>query len=734
MDAWMSRARSAESRAFGEGNWNQEKGKNTTADRRQRTTVKDQRTKTKENIYRICRFLMYDIQTMKGGISMDKTKWLIVMFSIIICLMCGGAGHATPKIIVDANQTLTEISPTMIGIFFEDINFGADGGLYAELIKNRSFEFDWPLMGWNVIKKANADGRVLILRDENRPRNPRFARILLNEPGEGFLLNNEGFRGMGIKKGMEYRFQIDTRLVEGEFRHLKVELIDAVGNVLADKTVDGFSSQWKTLYCTLKSKSTEAKASLNIWIDGRGKLDIDMVSLFPTDTWNGRKNGLRADLVQLLADLKPGFLRFPGGCIVEGFNLSQRYQWKHTVGDPAERIWNICRWNFEFKHRPAPDYFQSYGLGFYEFFVLAEDLGAEPMPILNCGMACQFNTAELVPMDQIDPYVQDALDLIEFANGSADSGWGKIRAEMGHPKPFQMKMIGIGNEQWGPQYIERYQVFAQTIKDKYPDMNLIAATGSDATIFPDGPTEIEYLWSVWRKLKPEIVDEHFYRPPDWFLENVHYYDDYDREGPEIFVGEYAAQSAGVAQPNRNSWKCALYEAAFLIGLERNADLVKMSCYAPLFGNENAWQWRPDLIWFDNLNAYGSANYYVQQLFSLYKGKFLLPTSVEEAPKLDDSKTALHASATRDDSGYIIIKAVNASNRSVETYIDLRGLDRVGGDSRITLLKSDSLDDENSLQAPKKITPSESSLDISTPQFIYQFEPYSLTVIRIPVED
>ena len=669
---------------------------------------------------------------MKGGNPMNQLK--TSGFGLILGILLCAAVYPMPKITVQVNHPGAGISPEMVGIFFEDINFGADGGLYAELVKNRSFEFERPLMGWKVIKKANADGRVLILRDETRPRNPRFARILLNNPGDGFLLNNEGFRGMGIKAGMEYRFRIDTRVIKGKFDLMTLELIDSGGDVLATGTVDGFSSGWTTGRCVLKAKSTEANASLNIRIDGQGELDIDMVSLFPRDTWKNRENGLRADLVQLLADLKPGFLRFPGGCIVEGFDLSQRYQWKHTVGDPAERIWNINRWNFEFRHRPAPDYFQSYGLGFYEFFLLAEDLGAEPMPILNCGMACQFNTGELVPMDQIDPYVQDALDLIEFANGSPDSGWGKIRAEMGHPASFHMKMIGVGNEQWGPQYIERYQVFAKAIKAKYPDMNLIAATGSDATIFPDGPAEIEYLWSEWRKLQPEIVDEHFYRPPDWFLENTDYYDSFKRKGPKIFVGEYAAQSEGVARPdNRNSWKCALYEAAFLIGLERNADLVKMSCYAPLFGNENAWQWRPDLIWFDNLNAWGSANYYVQQIFSLYKGEFLLPTSVEEAPELDESKTALHASATQDSSGAVIIKAVNASGRIIETTIDLKGLNSIDGESRVILLKSESLDDENTLQSPQKIAPTESPLDISSSRFIYRFEAYSLTVIQIPVK-
>jgi alpha-L-arabinofuranosidase len=292
----------------------------------------------------------------------------------------------------------------------------------------------------------------------------------------------------------------------------------------------------------MKSDGTEAQAGLNAWIEGTGELDIDMVSLFPMDTWKGRKNGLRPDLVQLLADLKPGFLRFPGGCIVEGFDLSQRYQWKNTIGPLNERVSNINRWNFEFKHRPTPDYYQTYGLGFYEFFLLAEDIGAEPMPIINIGMACQFNTGELVPVDQLAPYLRDALDLIEFANGSADSQWGGIRARMGHPGPFNMKMIGIGNEQWGPQYIERYKEFAGAIKAKYPDMQLIAATGSDGTIFPNGIAEIEYLWSEWRKLKPEIVDEHFYRNPEWFLKNTGWYDGWLFAGYRIGDGGYAAES------------------------------------------------------------------------------------------------------------------------------------------------------------------------------------------------
>ncbi|MBN2105597.1 alpha-L-arabinofuranosidase [bacterium] len=649
--------------------------------------------------------------------------------------MMSVAGFSAPAIEVDVGRIVSDISPTMTGIFIEDINFGADGGLYAELVKNRSFEFDWPLMGWQLVKKEGADGRILVLRDNNRSRNPRYIRLLIHQAGEGFLLKNSGFRGMGIKRGIEYRFRVDTRLVQGDFTRLRIEIVDTQGKVLAKGQVNGISSDWKTLKCRMKAREQTARGSLNIWIEGSGQLEMDNVSLFPGDTWKGRENGLRADLVQLLVDMKPGFFRFPGGCIVEGYNLSQRYQWKHTIGDPMERIWNINRWNFEFKHRLTPDYFQSYGLGFYEYFLLAEDMGAEPMPIINCGMACQFNTAELMPMDQIGPLVQDALDLIEFANGSADSEWGKIRSDMGHPDPFDMKMIGIGNEQWGPQYIERYQIFAKAIKDKYPDMALIAATGSDGSIFPDGHREIDYLWSKWRELKPEIVDEHFYRKPEWFLENTDWYDTYQREGPGLFVGEYAAQSAGVASPdNRNTWKCALYEAAFMIGMERNADLVRMSCYAPLFGHEDAWQWRPDLIWFDNLNAYGSANYYVQKLFSIHTGTHLVLTTVKDVPVLDTTKTALHASATLDQtSDEVIIKVVNAADMPVDVFLDLKGIEEIAGESCVILLSSKSLEDENSLQVPQKIVPAESFLNISGTQFIYQFEPYSLTIIRVPVK-
>src|SRR5678809_494544 len=310
----------------------------------------------------------------------------------------------------------------------------------------------------------------------------------------------------------------------------------------------------------------------NIWFEGSGVLDIDVVSLFPGDTWKGRKGGLRADMVQMLADMKPGFMRFPGGCIVEGHYLTNRYQWKNTIGAPENRKLLMNRWNDEFKHRPAPDYFQSFGLGFFEFFQLCEDIGAEPLPILNCGMACQFNSGELAPLEQIDTYIEDALDLIDFANGPAGSGWGARRAAMGHSSPFHWKLLGVGNEQWGPQYFERYTRFATVLKQRHPEVQLISSAGPSPA-----DDRFNFAWPKLRELHADIVDEHCYDAPAWFFLNTHRYDNYDRRGPKVFMGEYAAQSVATVSPkNQNTLECALAEAAYMTGLERNADVVRMA--------------------------------------------------------------------------------------------------------------------------------------------------------------
>jgi alpha-L-arabinofuranosidase len=466
------------------------------------------------------------------------------------------------RLVVRADRPGARISRTLYGVFFEDINFGADGGLYAELVKNRSFEFPDPMMGWSEVKKAAAAGSLQILdQDPFNAANPHYLRLKADNAGDGYGVSNAGFDGIGVHKGDQYLFSAFVR--GDEKARLRIELVTANGQVLAQTTLKALNSRWTKEVGKLRPTATDAHARLRVLLETRDTpVDLDMISLFPKKTWKNRPNGLRADLVQCLADLKPGFVRFPGGCIVEGRYLSTRYQWKNTIGKPEQRKLIINRWNDEFKHRPAPDYFQSFGLGFYEYFLMCEDIGAEPLPILNCGMACQFNSNELAPLDQLDPYIQDALDLIEFANGPATSTWGAKRAEMGHPKPFNMKLLGVGNEQWGPQYIERYERFAKVLKSKHPEIRLVSSAGPS----PDDD-RFQFLWPKLRELKADIVDEHCYANPDWFFDNAGRYDNYDRKGPKVFMGEYAAQSVKTVSPeNRNDWQCALSEAAYMTGL------------------------------------------------------------------------------------------------------------------------------------------------------------------------
>ena len=609
--------------------------------------------------------------------------------------------------VVDVAKPVADIQPTMWGIFFEDINFGADGGLYAELVKNRSFEFDVPLMGWTEQNKGkfsiNRESGSILIMNGLKASNPRFARVTVNAD-KGYGITNDGFRGMGIKKDLQYNFSVWASQSSGDALKMRVEIVDPAGKVLGEATVTPSGKEWKKYEASLMANGTEPKAKLNIWFEGKGTVDLDMVSLFPSDTWKKRANGLRADLVQLLADMKPGFLRFPGGCIVEGRDLERRYQWKKTVGQLETREQMINRWNTEFAHRPAPDYFQSFGLGFFEYFQLAEDIGAEPLPILSCGMACQFNTAEVVPMDQLDPYIQDALDLIEFANGDVNTVWGKLRNSMGHPTPFNLKMIGVGNEQWGPQYIERYQAFVKAIKSKYPAVKIVTSNGP----FPDGEL-FEYADKELRALNAEIIDEHYYNKPEWFLKNSTRYDKYDRKGPKIFAGEYAAQSVATVSPdNKNNWECALAEAAFMTGLERNAEVVTMCSYAPLFAHSEGWQWTPDLIWFNNLNSYGTPNYYVQKLFSLNKGTHVLPILMGNAPVT--GQQGLYASAALDkNSGEIILKIVNASAEPKQSNVELRGVKQANASGKFSMLGSETLNGVNGFDQPMAISPKEGTI-------------------------
>jgi alpha-L-arabinofuranosidase len=409
--------------------------------------------------------------------------------------------------------------------------------------------------------------------------------------------------------------------------------------------------------------------------------------------------------------------------------LARRYQWKNTIGLIEDRHLLINRWNYEFQHRPTPDYFQTFGLGFYEYFQLCEDIGAQPLPILNCGMACQFNSGELCPMDQLQPYFQDALDLIEFANGPTDSVWGAKRAALGHPEPFHLKMLGVGNEQWGQQYVDRYTVFAKALKAQYPDIQLVAAAGPDPADY-----RFQFAWSKFRDLQADIIDEHCYARPDWFFANAHRYDDYDRNGPKVFMGEYAAQSDKVVSvKNRNTLGCALAEAAYMTGMERNADVVRMASYAPLFANTDAWQWTPDLIWVNSLNVCETPNYYVQQMFSCNRGDEVLPVELEGRETSVSGVQNLYASATRDDkAGDIILKIVNPRHEEQNVHIVLAGAQNVSLDAAEIVL-SGSLDAVNSMDQPKQICPVESSIGNAAGHFSCTFQPNSFTVLRIKAQ-
>ena len=654
----------------------------------------------------------------------NKQLYCIILVSIFLHFV-----SAQNVIRVKANQPIASIQPNMWGIFFEDINMAADGGVYAELVKNRSFEFNDPLMGWNEEKIGNASGSLLVInRGDKYTKNPRFIRIETHSQQGSYGLSNEGFRGMGIKKNGGYDFSIWASVHNLSGIVIRVALVNQNGNTIGSASLKTTGIDWKKYQVHFKSDSTEMNAHLNVWFEGDGIIDVDMISLFPQDTWKQRPGGLRADLVQLLYELHPGFLRFPGGCIVEGRDLANRYQWKKTVGNIEDRQLIINRWNTEFAHRSTPDYFQSYGLGFFEYFQLAEDLGASPLPILNCGMACQFNTAEVVPTEQIDPYVQDALDLIEFANGSTESKWGNLRSKMGHPAPFQLKMLGVGNEQWGPQYIERYRIFRTAIHNKYPQIKLINSVGPFS-----GGDMFTFLNDTLRKMHADFLDEHYYSSPEWFLKNANRYDHYDRNGPKIFAGEYAAHTRLTDSAIlKNNWQSALAEAAFMTGLERNADVVQMASYAPLFAHVQAWQWAPDLIWFNNLHAYGTPNYYVQKLYANNKGTNVVP--IENNNEIIAGKDSLYATACIDtNSNELIIKLVNTAGKIQENTLIIETGKKKMVQAILTLLKANDLTAVNSFIQPENISPSTASLTWKGKEVLFTAAPYSLSVIRIKLQ-
>ena len=591
----------------------------------------------------------------------------------------------------------------MYGIFFEDINYAADGGLYAELVKNRSFEFPYSLQGWKAF------GKVEIRDDGLFDRCPHYAR--LKDPGHRDKqtgLDNEGFFGIGVEAGKVYDFSVWARVPEGGEGTIRIELVNTASNgenqFFTQDRISIEGSEWKKYTAVLRPGVTDPKATLRIFLDApRTTVDLEHVSLMPGDALLGI---YRRDLAQALVDLHPGIFRFPGGCIVEGTDLDTRYNWKNSVGPVENRPLNENRWEYTFPHRFFPDYFQSYGLGFYEFFLLSEMIGSEPLPILSCGLACQFQNDDPsahVPVDELGPYIQDALDLIEFANGGTDTEWGGLRARMGHPEPFNLKFLGIGNEQWGSTYPEHLAPFVEALRREHPEIRLVGSAGP----YPEGE-DFDYLWPEMKRLGADLVDEHYYRPEEWFLSQGSRYDSYDRKGPKVFAGEFACHGTG---RKYNHFHASLLEAALMTGLERNADIVHMSTYAPLFAHVEGWQWRPDLIWFDNLRSMRTASWYVQQLYGQYKGENVLKLTMDGVPVTGaEGQNGLFASAVKD-GNLIYVKVANTSETAHSLRFNFTGLKKKDSGVKAVkrvVLASDRLYEDNTLDEPEAIKPVETA--------------------------
>ncbi len=614
-----------------------------------------------------------------------------------------GAYAQTHMFDVNTKKVGAKVQPTMYGIFFEDINYAADGGLYGELVKNRSFEFPDALMGWKAF------GKFEVKNDGPFERCPHY--VVLGYSGHNDAatgLQNEGYFGIGIEKGEDYRFSVWAKAVSGDAT-VEVSLVDESTmdehQEFATAKLKVSGNEWKKYELVLKPTKTVQKANLRLLLKGKNSVALEHVSLFPKHTFKDRDNGMRRDLAQALYDLHPGVFRFPGGCIVEGSSLEQRYQWKNSIGPVENRPLNGNRWLSTFNYRLFPDYYQSYGLGFYEYFLLSEDIGAEPLPVLNVGMACQYqnwnNPKAHVPVDSLQPYIQDCLDLIEFANGDVNTTWGKKRAEMGHPAPFNLKFLAVGNEQWDNLYYERLRPFVKAIKAKYPNIKLIGTSGPDSEgeMFDKG-------WKAMKELKADLVDEHFYRDEHWFLSHGLRYEDYDRKGPKVFAGEYACHGKG---KKWNHFETSLYEAAFMTDLERNADVVDMATYAPLFAHVDGWQWRPDMIWYDNIRMFKTVSYYVQQMYACNKGTNVLPLTMNgKAVAGQEGQDGLFASAVVDkQKGEVIVKVANTSDKTQEVTLNLNGM-KGSRSASLTTLQCDNMDAENTLDNPNKIRPVETT--------------------------
>ena len=634
------------------------------------------------------------------------------------------AGLKPVKATVTAQPEETkEISDLLMGIFFEDINYSADGGLYAELIQNRDFEYE-PSdregdKNWNSTHSWKLEGEnatfTISTSDPIHPNNPHYAVLKTNQPGAA--LTNTGFDGIALKAGEKYDFSLFARIPEGsKSGKLLVHLVDADGTVQGETTVTVSSRSWKTYKAVLTAKAS-ADTHLELHPQSAGEIELDMISLFPQNTFKGRKNGLRPDLAQTLADMHPRFVRFPGGCVAHGDGLKNIYQWKNTIGPlearkPARNLWG---------------YHQSMGLGYYEYFQFCEDIGAEPLPVLAAGVPCQNSACHGdlrggqqggIPMSEMGAYIQDILDLIEWANGDAKkTKWGKIRAESGHPKPFNLKYIGIGNEDLITDvFEERFTMIYLAIKEKYPEIIVVGTVGP----FNEGTDYVEG-WKLADKLGVPMVDEHYYQSPGWFLHNQDFYDKYDRsKKTKVYLGEYATHIPG----RRANMETALTEALYLAALERNGDVVHMSSYAPLLAKDGRTQWNPDLIYFNNREVRPTTGYYVQKLYGQHAGDHYIPSQINLDNQDGRVKLRVGSSIVRDSkTGDVIVKLVNLLPVSIETDVRLPGMDGIQSSATRTVLAG----------APETTPlPVTDTIEAGT-SFKQELPAYSFTVIRLKTQ-
>lgn len=594
-----------------------------------------------------------------------------------------GLGALTASIKVQPEKA-RPISDMLLGAFFEDLNYAADGGLYAELIQNRDFEYQpgdkegrdkawisthsWTLKG----------GQSELAIDSVAPlniNNKHYAILTTQKPGAALV--NGGFDGIVVKKGQAYKLSLFAKQLSGANLALQVCLVDADGTTLAETQLDAANTNWKKLNAVLNPNANADHAVLQIKPLTTGKLALDVVSLFPQDTFNGRANGLRADLAKTIADIHPRFIRFPGGCVAHGDGLGNIYRWKNTIGPVETRKPQRNLWG----------YHQSAGLGYFEYFQFCEDIGAAPVPVLAAGVPCQNSGTGGagqqggIPMAQMDEYVQDVLDLVEYANGDVTTTWGKKRAEAGHPKPFNLKYVGIGNEDLITDiFEERFTMIYKAMRKAHPEITVIGTVGP----FWEG-TDYEQGWGIANKLKVPVVDEHYYQPPGWFIYNQDFYDSYDRSKSKVYLGEYAAHLPG----RPNNLETALSEALYMTSLERNGDVLSMASYAPLLAKEGHTQWNPDLIYFNNTEVKPTVGYYVQQLYGSNAGDKYLPNTLTVSSNVDAVKKRVAISVVRDSkTNDVIVKMVNLLPVKVNADLDLAGLDPGGTKVSKTILQGD----------------------------------------------